>query len=65
MRLGTAGAFSSQAEAGLYTQYPIVLAHDMQFPTAPYWFGVPSALCRDGSRAYTREVSNVLLSPPR
>ncbi|MCY1272506.1 Triacylglycerol lipase [compost metagenome] len=74
--LGTAFAFSAQAEAGLFgssgytqTKYPIVLAHGMlgfdSILGINYWYGVPSSLRSDGAKVYVSEVSQLDTSEAR
>ncbi|UAW98558.1 triacylglycerol lipase [Halopseudomonas nanhaiensis] len=63
--------FSQQALASGYTQtrYPIVLAHGMlgfdSILGIDYWYGIPSALRRDGARVYITEVSQLDTSEAR
>jgi triacylglycerol lipase len=61
--LAAALCSSGQAWATGYTetQYPIVLAHGMAgfdrlFGVYEYWFGIPSALARDGAQVYVTSV---------
>ncbi|CAD5108753.1 triacylglycerol lipase [Zestomonas carbonaria] len=76
LSLGTALAFSSHAEAGLFgssgytqTKYPIVLAHGMlgfdSILGVNYWYGIPSSLRSDGAKVYVTEVSQLDTSEAR
>jgi triacylglycerol lipase len=51
------------------TQYPIVLAHGMlgfdSILGIDYWYGIPSALRRDGARVYVTQVSQLDTSEKR
>ncbi|MCU1716112.1 lipase family alpha/beta hydrolase [Pseudomonas sp. 5P_3.1_Bac2] len=63
------------AEAGLFsstytkTKYPIVLGHGMlgwdSMLGIDYWYGIPSALRRDGAAVYTTEVAQLNTSEVR
>ena len=63
--------FSQPALASTYTQtrYPIVLAHGMlgfdSILGVDYWYGIPSALRRDGAKVYITEVSQLDTSEAR
>ncbi|EXF45779.1 lipase LipC [Pseudomonas sp. BAY1663] len=67
--LGSALAFSSQAQAATAgsgyteTRYPIVLTHGMlgfdSLLGIDYWYGIPTALRRDGAQVYVTEVSQL------
>jgi len=74
--LGTGLALSGPAEAFWFgssgytqTQYPIVLAHGMlgfdSILGVDYWYGIPSALRRDGASVYLTEVSQLDTSEAR
>jgi len=74
--LGTGLAMSSQADAFWFsssgytqTKYPIVLAHGMlgfdSILGVDYWYGIPSALRRDGASVYLTEVSQLDTSEAR
>ncbi len=64
-------AASPLIQASTYTQtkYPIVLAHGMlgfdNILGVDYWFGIPSALRRDGAQVYVTEVSQLDTSEVR
>lgn len=64
-------SYSHQALASTYTQtrYPIVLAHGMlgfdSILGVDYWYGIPSALRRDGAKVYITEVSQLDTSEAR
>jgi triacylglycerol lipase len=67
--LGSALALSSQAQAATAgsgyteTRYPIVLTHGMlgfdSLLGIDYWYGIPTALRRDGAQVYVTEVSQL------
>nr|NIU63797.1 lipase [Stutzerimonas stutzeri] len=72
--LGSALALSGQAFAATgsgytATKYPIVLAHGMlgfdSLLGIDYWYGIPSALRRDGAQVYVTEVSQLNTSELR
>ncbi|UVE19349.1 triacylglycerol lipase [Pseudomonas sp. LS44] len=74
--LGAAFTLSGQAQAGLFgsngytqTKYPIVLAHGMlgwdSMLGIDYWYGIPSALRKDGATVYTTEVAQLNTSEVR
>ncbi|WP_437420359.1 triacylglycerol lipase [Stutzerimonas chloritidismutans] len=67
---------SGDVNAGLFgsggyteTRYPIVLAHGMlgfdSLLGVDYWYGIPSALRRDGAKVYVTEVSQLNTSELR
>ncbi|MCP1617579.1 triacylglycerol lipase [Pseudomonas sp. SLBN-26] len=68
--VGLAASGESLAATG-YTQtrYPIVLAHGMlgfdSILGVDYWYGIPSALRRDGASVYVTEVSQLNTSEAR
>ncbi|MGR1218645.1 triacylglycerol lipase [Metapseudomonas otitidis] len=68
--VGLAASGESLAATG-YTQtrYPIVLAHGMlgfdSILGIDYWYGIPSALRRDGASVYVTEVSQLNTSEAR
>lgn len=66
--LGSAMALAGQTHAAngsgyTATKYPIVLAHGMlgfdSLLGIDYWYGIPSALRRDGAQVYITEVSQL------
>lgn len=72
--LGSALALSGQAFAATgsgytATKYPIVLTHGMlgfdSLLGIDYWYGIPSALRRDGAQVYITEVSQLNTSELR
>jgi len=72
--LGSAVALAGQAHAATgsgytATKYPIVLAHGMlgfdSLLGIDYWYGIPSALRRDGAQVYITEVSQLNTSELR
>ncbi len=72
--LGSAMALAGQAHAATgsgytATKYPIVLAHGMlgfdSLLGIDYWYGIPSALRRDGAQVYVTEVSQLNTSELR
>ncbi|RRU73742.1 triacylglycerol lipase [Stutzerimonas xanthomarina] len=72
--LGSAMALAGQAHAAngsdyTATKYPIVLAHGMlgfdSLLGIDYWYGIPSALRRDGAQVYITEVSQLNTSELR
>ena len=72
--LGSAVALAGQAHAATgsgytATKYPIVLAHGMlgfdSLLGIDYWYGIPSALRRDGAQVYVTEVSQLNTSELR
>lgn len=68
--VGLAASGEALAAAG-YTQtkYPVVLAHGMlgfdSILGIDYWYGIPSALRRDGASVYVTEVSQLNTSEAR
>ncbi|MGV8293888.1 triacylglycerol lipase, partial [Pseudomonas aeruginosa] len=58
-----------QASTYTHTKYPILLAHGMlgfdNILGVDYWFGIPSALRRDGAQVYVTEVSQLDTSEVR
>lgn len=72
LALGVGLAASGEALAATgYTQtkYPVVLAHGMlgfdSILGVDYWYGIPSALRRDGASVYVTEVSQLNTSEAR
>lgn len=73
--LGAGLAFSGVAQASLFssnytkTKYPIVLAHGMlgfdNILGIDYWYGIPSALRKDGAQVFTTEVAQLNTSEVR
>lgn len=73
--LGAGMALCGTAQASLFstnytkTKYPIVLSHGMlgfdSILGIDYWFGIPSALRRDGATVYITEVSQLNTSELR
>nr|WP_298137953.1 triacylglycerol lipase [uncultured Pseudomonas sp.] len=74
--LGAGLLVTSQAEAFWFgssgytqTKYPVVLAHGMlgfdSLLGVDYWYGIPSALRRDGASVYITEVSQLDTSEAR
>ncbi|PAU85866.1 lipase [Pseudomonas sp. WN033] len=74
--LATTLGISTQAQAFLFgssnytkTQYPIVLTHGMlgfdSLLGVDYWYGIPSALRKDGATVYVTEVSQLDTSEAR
>lgn len=74
--LGAGLALSTQTQAFWFgssgytqTKYPIVLAHGMlgfdSILGVDYWYGIPSALRRDGASVYVTEVSQLDTSEAR
>lgn len=73
--LGAGLAFTGTSQAGLFssnytkTKYPIVLGHGMlgfdSILGIDYWYGIPSALRRDGAAVYVTEVSQLDTSEVR
>jgi triacylglycerol lipase len=68
--LGAGLLASTQTQAGWFgsssytqTKYPIVLSHGMlgfdSILGIDYWYGISSALRRDGASVYTTEVSQL------
>lgn len=76
LSLSMALSVSGHVNAGLFgssgyteTRYPIVLAHGMlgfdSLLGVDYWYGIPSALRRDGAKVYVTEVSQLNTSELR
>ncbi|MGK9063983.1 triacylglycerol lipase [Stutzerimonas chloritidismutans] len=76
LSLSMALSVSGDVNAGLFgsggyteTRYPIVLAHGMlgfdSLLGVDYWYGIPSALRRDGAKVYVTEVSQLNTSELR
>ena len=73
--LGAGLAVAGSAQAALFstgytkTKYPIVLGHGMlgwdTMLGIDYWYGIPSALRRDGATVFTTEVSQLNTSEVR
>lgn len=73
--LGAGLAFAGTAQASLFssnytkTKYPIVLGHGMlgfdSILGIDYWYGIPSALRRDGASVYVTQVSQLDTSEVR
>lgn len=69
--IGLSLAATAQVSHASYTQtkYPIVLTHGMlgfdNILGIDYWYGIPSALRRDGAKVYVTEVSQLNTSEAR
>ena len=65
----TVPAQASAATGYTQTKYPIVLTHGMlgfdNILGIDYWYGIPSALRRDGAKVYVTEVSQLNTSEAR
>lgn len=65
----TVPAQASAATGYTQTKYPIVLTHGMlgfdNMLGIDYWYGIPSALRRDGAKVYVTEVSQLNTSEAR
>lgn len=66
---GQAQAFWFGSSGYTQTKYPVVLAHGMlgfdSILGIDYWYGIPSALRRDGASVYVTEVSQLNTSQAR
>ena len=62
-------AFAATGSGYTATKYPIVLTHGMlgfdSLLGIDYWYGIPSALRRDGAQVYITEVSQLNTSELR
>jgi len=65
----TGQAYAATGSGYTATKYPIVLAHGMlgfdSLLGIDYWYGIPSALRRDGAQVYVTEVSQLNTSELR